>query len=436
MKTLKDLLQAGAITQGEFDHLKQILIDGTKASNETVEANGQAAKAVGNSDVYENPDEVIRYYSNETKNLLLYKQFDKAYPFVQKILSLRPEHREANRFLQEIKTYVRRDYLIGGAIGVVVACVLSVVFTSSQYDVNFILLCIIPVLLGVLLPQAASRLLIGRVNSRGMRYLISGAAVVVLGCVCNVALAGALVSLEGGFRSNNNPPIAFFPEPEIDTTDFSEDLGNVLDSSAIVDKSPTENVPSSTPATSVKTDTNTQRQVQPDPSSAPEKNLANKEPEPTPVPEAKEEDANTVLVQRILASYYRDLSSQKFDASKYYARRVDRFLNQRDITPQLITTQIEENFYTDFQDAVSSVVPNTLEVSPMKGGKFQADFKEVVRCYRKSAKSHQIITSRVKVVFDRNMRIIYYSAQQIKPTKFGEQPDEKTTSKMVYFQDN
>ena len=191
LKTLKDLLEAGAITQGEFDHLKQILIDGTRISNETVDV--ASAETITAGDVYENPEEVIRYYSNETKNLLLYKQFDKAYPFVQKILSLRPDHREANRFLQEIKTFVRRDYLIGGAIGIGLACVFSYVFTLSK-DVNFILLCIVPILAGVLLPRLAGNLLIGRVSSRGMRYFISGALVLVVGCTFNILLASGLLA--------------------------------------------------------------------------------------------------------------------------------------------------------------------------------------------------------------------------------------------------
>ncbi len=196
LKTLKDLLEAGAITQGEFDHLKQILIDGTKASNESAEADIAIEKVI-TGDVYENPDEVIRYYSNETKNLLLYKQFDKAYPFVQKILSLRPEHREANRFLQEIKTYIRRDYLIGGALGVVLACIISAVLTLSK-DVNLILLCVLPVLAGLVLPRLASSILIGKVSSRGTRYFISAMTVIIVGCVLNIALANVFVSIENG----------------------------------------------------------------------------------------------------------------------------------------------------------------------------------------------------------------------------------------------
>ncbi len=107
----------------------------------------------------------------------------------------------------------------------------------------------------------------------------------------------------------------------------------------------------------------------------------------------------------------------------------------QDISPQTITDEVRNNYYTDFQNAVSSVLPNSLEVSPVKGGMYQADFKEEIKCFRKSANKAQTITSRVKVVFDKNMKIIYYSSRPISTKEFGEQADEKNVSKMVYFQE-
>lgn len=430
LKTLKDLLQAGAITQGEFDHLKQILIDGTKASNESTEAGTPNEKSLM-GDVYENPDEVIRYYSNETKNLLLYKQFDKAYPFVQKILSLRPDHREANRFLHEIKTYIRRDYLIGGIIGVVLACVLSFILTFfAAKDVNLVLLCIIPVLAGLMLPRMISSVLIGKVSSRGMRYFIAATSVITTGCLLNLTLTNVLLSIENGIWQKR-PDIV-----SIDTTSFykvDEDFENELYPPEV------SNITSDTSSNPIQQDAKTST------NELTSKEAGKKVTEPemsiqtdnkAQVTIAAQEDSKVASVRTILNSYYQDLSSQKFDADKYYARKVSRFFNMQDITPQTITEEVHSNYYTDFQDAVSTIASNSLEISPVKGGLYQADFKEVIKCFRKSANKPQTITSKVKVVFDKNMKIVYYSSRPISTKEFGEKADEKNVSKMVYFQND
>ncbi len=419
LKTLKDLLEAGAITQGEFDHLKQILIDGTKASSESPETVTNEQMTSG--DVYENPDEVIRYYTNETKNLLLYKQFDKAYPFVQKILSLRPDHREATRFLQEIKTYIRRDYLIGGAIGVILACVLSYVFTISK-NVNFIFLCMIPVLAGIIIPRISSNLLIGKVGSRGMRYFIAGLSVIMVGCIFNLALANVLVEWEGKLIQGSNAPIAEFDTTQIYQsnelfTGVSDNAGN----NTVTDTASNWDTQSQSSTSVLPTESQT---------TDPQENT----PQNTGVKVAEEDNKNTEL-RKILASYYKDLSSQQFDANKYYASEVNRFFNLRDITPQKITREVQDNYYTDFQNAVSTIDQKTMKISPVSGGKYQVDFREIVRCHRKSVNRNQTIVARVKIVFDKHMKIIYHFSEPVSTKDFGDRSVDKRMSKVVSFQE-
>lgn len=437
LKTLKDLLEAGAITQGEFDHLKQILIDGTRISNETVDV--ASAETITAGDVYENPEEVIRYYSNETKNLLLYKQFDKAYPFVQKILSLRPDHREANRFLQEIKTFVRRDYLIGGAIGIGLACVFSYVFTLSK-DVNFILLCIVPILAGVLLPRLAGNLLIGRVSSRGMRYFISGALVLIVGCTFNILLASGLVQLEKGIFGRSDLPLADMSV--LDTNGVYMYADGLQDDVAGAESRPEDSLAADSGDRQVPV-ADIQNQVVANNTARPmaDENKGNKSAktlESASSTETKasktEGNAKEMSLKGILNSYYRDLSNQKFDANRYYAKEVDRFFNLRDISPQTIADEIQNNYYTDFQDAVSTIDGKTLEISPIRGGRYQADFMEVIKCYRKTAKRHQTITAKVKIVFDKDMKIVYHSSQAVSSDEFGERAGGKDLSKMVNYQ--
>ncbi|NJK85219.1 MAG: hypothetical protein HC906_03890, partial [Bacteroidales bacterium] len=119
-------------------------------------------------------------------------------------------------------------------------------------------------------------------------------------------------------------------------------------------------------------------------------------------------------------------SGQKFDAKKYYAKEVERFFNLRDINPQTITDEVRNNYYSDFQNAVSTIDKKSLEISSISGGRYQADFVEVIRCFRKSANKNQTITAKVKIVFDKNNRIIYHSSKPAFAKSFGEGNPKKT----------
>jgi hypothetical protein len=105
LKTLNDLLNTGAITQGEFDHLKQILIDGTKAGAEApVEKAGTENYT---------PDEAVKYYINEAKTLVLYRQYDKAYGFINKGVGPQARPPRGDPPERRSKIPFPKDYFIG-----------------------------------------------------------------------------------------------------------------------------------------------------------------------------------------------------------------------------------------------------------------------------------------------------------------------------------
>lgn len=408
LKTLNDLLNTGAITQGEFDHLKQILIDGTKA--------GVDAPVEAVSTENQPPDDAVKFYVNEAKTYVLYNQYDKAYSFIQKVLALKPGHREATRLKQEVKSHFQKDYFIGAALGVLLACGLSYLLTLEK-DVNILLLCILPVAAGLILPGLANGLFIGRANRRPVRYMTSGLLVVVVALTANVLLANGLVELERTLMGTNQP-VTYrdntVPQPPLQENPYSGDTDIAAPGDGISEDSSTENsqpTPYVMPETTVPDGGETKTSVSGEDRVAGEK-----------------EDA----IKDILKQYYKDYNKQRFDASKYFAQNVDRFINLKNTTPAEITDVIENEFYDEFQEAVSNFDPKTLTISKLSKGYYQADFEETMSCFRKSKEQHQYIRTKVKVIFDKDLKIRYSHQERLLESRFGVKAAAELDGKMVY----
>jgi uncharacterized membrane protein len=413
LKTLNDLLNTGAITQGEFDHLKQILIDGTKAGTEApVEKAGTENYT---------PEEAVKYYINEAKTLVLYRQYDKAYGFINKVLALKPDHREAIRLKGEVKSRFRKDYFIGAVLGVLLACALSYLITLRK-DVNLLFLCILPVAAGLILPSMANGLFSGRVNRPVLRYLMSGFFVVVLAFSANVLLANGLVELERTVLGTR-PPVAYRNNSVTQSTGSGNSGGrnqagpsgqdNTLDEAAA------DNEPGDEPARS--TDRSPARPATPKPAAE-------------DVVDVEKEAA----IRDILKQYYRDYNSEerRFDASRYFAQKVDRFINLRNTNPAAITEVIENEFYDEFQESVLSIEPKTLVISKLPGGHYQVDFEETMSCFRKSKEQHQFIRTKVKVIFDKDLKIRYNHQERVMESRWAlkaaAETDDNTDAQVRY----
>ncbi len=414
LKTLNDLLNTGAITQGEFDHLKQILIDGTKAG-------AQAPVEKAGTENY-TPEEAVKYYINEAKTLVLYRQYDKAYNFINKVLALKPDHREATRLKQEVKSRFRKDYFIGALIGVLVACALSYLITLRK-DVNLLFLCILPVAGGLILPVMANSLFSGRVNRPVLRYLASGLFVVVLAFSANVLLANGLVELERTMLGNR-PAVARRNNPvSNNTVSGNSSSGNRVS-------------PPGEENTSGEAATNNDRGDEP--RRAAERNTTRPA---VPAPDAEDpvDTDKEAAIRDILKQYYRDYNSdeRRFDASKYFAEKVDRFINLKNTTPAQITDVIENEFYDEFQESATSIDFKTLVISKLPKGYYQADFEETMSCFRKSKEQHQFIRTKVKVIFDRDLKIRYNHQERLLESRFGlkaaaEMEESETDGRILY----
>jgi hypothetical protein len=410
LKTLNDLLNTGAITQGEFDHLKQILIDGTKAGTE-------APLEKAGTENY-TPEEAVNYYINEAKTLVLYRQYDKAYGFINKVLALKPDHREATRLKREVKSRFRKDYFIGAVLGVLLACALSYLITLRK-DVNLLFLCIMPVAAGLILPSMANGLFSGRVNRPVLRYLMSGFFVVVLAFSANVLLANGLVELERTVLGTR-PAVSHRDNSVAQNTGSGNSGGRNQAGPSGENNTLADDEPGDEPTLS--TDRNPTRPIA-----------------PTPDAEDVVDVDKEAAIRDILKQYYRDYNSdeRRFDASKYFAQKVDRFINLKNTTPAEITDVIENEFYDEFQESATSIDLKTLVISKLPKGYYQADFEETMSCFRKSKEQHQFIRTKVKVIFDKELKIRYNHQERLLESRFGlkaaaEMDDSDTDGQVRY----
>lgn len=406
LKTLNDLLSTGAITQGEFDHLKQILIDGTKA--------GTQAPVDKTGTEHHTPEEAIKYYINEAKTLVLYRQYDKAYGFISKVLALRPDHREATRLKGEVRSRFRKDYFIGAMIGVLLACAFSYLITLRK-DVSLLFLCILPVAAGLILPSLANGIFSGRVNRPALRYVTSGFMVVVLALTANVLLATGLVELERTI-TGTHPPVVRRSEPvPQNTVSGSGNSGRSQTSSRGEDDTAGETVADDKPAR--------------EPNRTKDRPVAS-----TPQDEDRVDSDKEAAIRDILKQYYRDYNSEerRFDASKYFAQKVDRFINLKNTTPAEITDVIENEFYDEFQESVTSIDLETLVISKLPKGYYQADFEETMSCFRKSKEQHQFIRTKVKVIFDKDLKIRYNHQETLLESRYGLKAAADMDGAMMY----
>jgi hypothetical protein len=270
-------------------------------------------------------------------------------------------------------------------------------------------------MLGLVMPKMVSSLFGGRIRRPAGRYVTASLVVVFFALTLNVVLAGTLAQLEQMIIKTDAPVAA------VDTLSSEDPLANDNGNYASTDTGVTQG--STETLTSAETDS-ARNNIPKEPSveATPRENKS----EPAP--------ANTqeLVIRNILKQYYRDFNEHKFDASKYFAPKVDRFISLKNTTPEEINHAINTEFYPEFEGAASNIDLKTLSISKLPNGYYQADFEESMSCYRKSKDQHQYIKTKVKVLFDKNMKIRYNRQETILEKKFGVKASNDSDSKVIY----
>lgn len=138
-------------------------------------------------------------------------------------------------------------------------------------------------------------------------------------------------------------------------------------------------------------------------------------------PAVADESAAQARIEGVLQNYYSDLQAAPFSASAYFAPRVERFYLQQNTTPAAITAELDRSHFPEFLEAQSTIEPGTLKVSPpVADGSRVVTFVEKSSALRQSMQKHQQTAAQVRVRFDKNFKIVYLRQEKLLENNFSD----------------
>ncbi|QDA60803.1 SHOCT domain-containing protein [Hymenobacter jejuensis] len=153
---------------------------------------------------------------------------------------------------------------------------------------------------------------------------------------------------------------------------------------------------------------------------APVQTPANEPDTPAAEDSATKSDASvTSRVQSLLAAYYEDLKAPPFAAAQYLAPNVERFYTLQNVTPTAINEELTRSHFPEFQEAQTQIEPGSLKVGPVANdGSRVITFLEKSSAFRTSLNKHQQTRAQVRMRLDRNMKISYLRQERLLENTF------------------
>lgn len=138
-------------------------------------------------------------------------------------------------------------------------------------------------------------------------------------------------------------------------------------------------------------------------------------------PSVADESAAQARIESTLQNYYSDLQAAPFSAAAYFAPKVERFYLQQNTTPAAINAELEKTHFPEFLEAQSTIEPGTLKVSPpVADGSRVVTFVEKSSALRQSMQKHQQTSAQVRVRFDKNFKIVYLRQEKLLENNFSD----------------
>ncbi|MET4108686.1 SHOCT domain-containing protein [Hymenobacter sp. UYP22] len=158
---------------------------------------------------------------------------------------------------------------------------------------------------------------------------------------------------------------------------------------------------------------------------APVDSVATAAPAPAPeetaplAPSAADEGAAQNRIESTLQNYYSDLQAAPFSATAYFAPKVERFYLQQNTTPAAINAELEKTHFPEFLEGQTTIEPGTLKVSPpVADGSRVVTFVERSTALRQSLQKRQQTAAQVRVRFDKNFKIVYLRQEKLLENNF------------------
>ena len=139
------------------------------------------------------------------------------------------------------------------------------------------------------------------------------------------------------------------------------------------------------------------------------------------------EDTFKTRAYSTLQAYYSDLMNRTFDATRYFADRVERFITMKNTTPQAINSYINSSYYHEFTEAKSEIESNSFIVTKESGDRYSVEYIENGSCYRTSLKKYQHSRVNVKVLLNNEFKIVLIHQYKIIENDYSDTPQQLTS---------
>lgn len=140
-------------------------------------------------------------------------------------------------------------------------------------------------------------------------------------------------------------------------------------------------------------------------------------PPPAAAPNTLEVEAMNKIKERLQA-YYSDMKSAPFSAQNHFAPAVERYYTLSGTTPQAINENINSYHFNEFQDSQSSIEEGSLKMTGSGNNGYEVTYIEHGSAFRKSKGQKQETTARVRARFDKDFKLTYFRQEQLLENRF------------------
>ena len=127
-------------------------------------------------------------------------------------------------------------------------------------------------------------------------------------------------------------------------------------------------------------------------------------------------------IRTIIVNYFQSISDKTFDATNFFAEKVDYFITKKNMTPWQINDEMKRH-YEEFADSKFTFAQDfEITYHESVGGVNFISFKGFFEAFRVSKNKQQECVVTIKLGLNRNNKIVFYKEEKIEDLKFTDLP--------------
>lgn len=139
-----------------------------------------------------------------------------------------------------------------------------------------------------------------------------------------------------------------------------------------------------------------------------------------PPPVYRPADASRSMRSELLSevkNYYNSLNPSSYDATRFFAPRVDRYFAKENVTPAYINSSVRNSFFPEFSDPVTKIDPTSFRYT-QEGEYHRLNFQSTFTCYRRSKRKYEFARVETTFIFNQDKKIISLYEDRVWDVRF------------------